>query len=277
MLSLDILTVYLGGSLVLSAGAITVAAGWSGSSRATIGVGMLAEAFIIAVNAVVSAILAGVISVDRPVPQVIAGVLALVVQGAVAFVVLGRMFRLSFIRTLGPFAAHVAASIVVLAVGVGVVRPFLTESFVIPSSNMHPTLEPGDCFMVNKLITPRRWDLVAHWTRDADPQPVCQRLVGLPGEQLRLENGTLFVNGQTVTVPSVVAGRYHAAPTGASADLVRYNDGETITLGPDEYFFIGDNVDRSLDSRLQGPSDRSTLLGVVDLIYWPPARMRILR
>ena len=53
------------------------------------------------------------------------------------------------------------------------------------------------------------------------------------------------------------------------ANEARYKDDETITLGDDEYFFVGDNVEHSNDSRLSGPTRGSSLVGVVDLIYWP--------
>jgi hypothetical protein len=58
---------------------------------------------------------------------------------------------------------------------------------------------------------------------------------------------------------------------------LRYSDGETIQLGGREFFFVGDNVGRSGDSRILGPSDRSALVGVVDLRYWPIGRVAILR
>ncbi|HEX5244232.1 MAG TPA: S26 family signal peptidase [Tepidisphaeraceae bacterium] len=57
----------------------------------------------------------------------------------------------------------------------------------------------------------------------------------------------------------------------------RYQEGQTITLGNDEYFFIGDNADESGDSRLYGPSHRVDVVGVVDLIYWPIGKLRIVR
>ncbi len=49
-----------------------------------------------------------------------------------------------------------------------------------------------------------------------------------------------------------------------------------VTLGPDEYFLLGDNTSVSSDSRSQGPAKRADLIGVVDVIYWPFERMRIL-
>jgi hypothetical protein len=49
------------------------------------------------------------------------------------------------------------------------------------------------------------------------------------------------------------------------------------SLGDDEFFFIGDNVEASKDSRFDGPSHRGAILGVVDALYWPLGRSRIFR
>jgi signal peptidase I len=141
---------------------------------------------------------------------------------------------------------------------------------------MSPTLEPGDRFMVNKLLVPRRWDLVAYQTNDAQSVVSCKRLVGLPGERLRFENGTLYVDDEPVVAPEVVAGQY-SAEIGDAPGLTQYRERETIHLGGDEYFFVGDNVQRSKDSRTDGPTHREKLVGVVDMIYWPLNRITVLR
>jgi len=110
----------------------------------------------------------------------------------------------------------------------------------------------------------------------SQPRIYCKRLIGLPGEQLRFEEGNLYVDNQPVTPPAVLAGRLHASLTDAGPEA-RYRDGETISLAGDEYFFIGDNVEASKDSRFDGPSRRGAILGVVDVLYWPLGRARIFR
>ncbi len=100
--------------------------------------------------------------------------------------------------------------------------------------------------------------------------------MGLPGERLKFEGGDLYVDDRLVSRPSVVEGSF-AAPRRAPASHVLYQEGEVIRLGSDEYFLIGDNIDRSLDSRLQGPTPRSSIVGVADLRYWPLDRFDLLR
>ncbi len=84
------------------------------------------------------------------------------------------------------------------------------------------------------------------------------------------------MNGEKETAPEIVAVRYSASYDGAR-ELSRYRDGQSIKLSNDEYFFIGDNVERSRDSRADGPTKTTELVGVVDLRYWPIGRFAIVR
>jgi signal peptidase I len=99
----------------------------------------------------------------------------------------------------------------------------------------------------------------------------------MPGERLRFNGGGIFVNDQAVPVPAVLAGRCRSRPQGSTSDSWRYRDDETIALGPDEYFLVGDEIEISGDSRIYGPTRAGDLIGVVDLIYWPPRKLSIIR
>jgi hypothetical protein len=78
-------------------------------------------------------------------------------------------------------------------------------------------------------------------------------------------------------MPAVLADRCYATIPELPAAAFRYRDDETITLSSDEYFLLGDHQQTSGDSRLSGPALRTAVVGVVDLIYWPPPRVKILR
>lgn len=202
--------------------------------------------------------------------------LALVaVQFAILLAAIRAAFRLSWGRAFAPLGAHVATSIVAAGLALYVVRPHLVESFVLPTRSMAPTVVPGDRFTVNKLLGPRRWDLIAYRVGGPRPAVYLKRLVALPGERLRFESGTLYINDRPAPdVPAVLVGRLRAS---ADPRYARYAERETIALGPDEYFVIGDDVDRSVDSRVDGPVRGVAIVGVADWIYWPPSHVRIVR
>jgi len=194
-----------------------------------------------------------------------------------AFVVIWRGFGMGVLQSFAPFGIYIAFCIFEFACMVWLVKPWVIEPFVLPTHSMSPTLVPGDRFVVNKLLAPRRLDLVAYRTHGPRPEIFCKRLIGLPGERLRFEGGNLYVNDQQVSVPLVLVGHCHAFPPAIDSTSARYQEGQTITLGNDEYFFIGDNADESGDSRLSGPSHRDDLVGVADLIYWPIGKLHIVR
>jgi signal peptidase I len=197
----------------------------------------------------------------------------------VTFVVFKLAFRLSTGRVWALLGISMGWGVVAIVFAMLVIRPHIAETFFMPTASMSPTIAPQERFVVEKLLHPRRWDIVAfrYTEYDGKPSVYCKRLVGLPGERLRFENGAAYVNDHLVAAPAVVAGRYHASPFPSSMPGARYHDGQTISLGSREYFVVGDNVNISKDSRIFGPIDASSLVGVVDLMYWPLDRIHIFR
>jgi signal peptidase I len=147
------------------------------------------------------------------------------------------------------------------------------EPMLVKGGSMRPTLDPGHRIAVAPLLRPpARGDLVVlrrpqfpgapPW---GSPDPsgrleVVKRVVGLPGERVRLSAGRLEVDGREVPEP------YLAGPPGA---------GELdLQLGPAEYLVLGDHRAASTDGRDFGPVGADALVGRVRFAYWPPRRLR---
>ena len=158
--------------------------------------------------------------------------------------------------------------------------------FVMPSASMEKTLLPGDKFLVQTATwrlgrQPRFGDLVAfHYPVDPRETHI-KRVVGLPGDRLRIEAKRLYRNGAPVTEPYA----FHATayvdsyrdnfpsaphvPLAAQGEEMLRNhvrDGEVV-VPPGEYFVLGDNRDDSLDSRYWGFVKRSEIIGSPTLVY----------
>ncbi len=131
-----------------------------------------------------------------------------------------------------------------------------------PGESMTPAVGPGDHFVAFtrlwNLRSPRRFDLVIY---DVPPGskwaerkiPWMKRLIGLPEEHIRVSGSDLIVNGRKVDAPFLrpAAGRQEFE----------------VTLGPNQFFMLGDNLDHSFDdSRSMGPIDRSLLRGRVAFV-----------
>ena len=144
-----------------------------------------------------------------------------------------------------------------------------------------PSLE-GDRVFVAKFLWPKRWELAVFRVPN-DPNSIyVKRLVGLPGETIHIENGSVFAGGKKLTPPEDIA---NIAFSDAIGDRIAKNGTKDnpAVLGPEEYFILGDNTERSLDSRFWETGapghnpyavPESYLVGVVTTIYWPPNRWR---
>lgn len=166
-------------------------------------------------------------------------------------------------------------------------RPFLADARNIPSASMMPNLLPGDYVFVSALRTPpERGDFVAFHPPGEDEKLFIKRLVGLPGERIDLREETvrtpggkmsilrIRINGKDIPVQFkgsygescgldscfvFTEGEGSAAHEILETPFESRADTESIVLGPNEYFLLGDNRDNSRDSRFIGPIERAEL------------------
>lgn len=114
-------------------------------------------------------------------------------------------------------------------------------SFIrVEGDSMEPTLAQGELGFVYKNAyaknPPERFDVIV-FNLEAGQEHYIKRIIGMPGETVRIDVGSIFINEARLL-----------DPVGTSiADS--YSVGEGVTLGPDEYFVLGDNRETSYDSR----------------------------
>jgi signal peptidase I len=151
-----------------------------------------------------------------------------------------------------------ALGLAVTAAGLAV-RHARLEPMLVKGGSMRPTLRPGQRIAVAPLDRPpRRGDLVV-LRRPRGDLEVVKRVVGLPGERVRLAAGRLEVDGLTVPEPYLAGA--------ASGDL-------DLELGPAQYLVLGDHRAASTDGRDFGPVAADALVGRVRFAYWPPRPLR---
>lgn len=148
-------------------------------------------------------------------------------------------------------------------------RLFVLSLARVKGSSMLPTLRNDDWLFVWRLPYlyrhPRRFDVViCHFPGRRIrklpflPQSFVKRIVGLPGETIEVIEGVLHIDGAPLDEPFL------------STDRTRFfRTRPPITLGPDEYYVLGDNRDASNDSRRVGPLCRRAIRGRVVLRLWP--------
>jgi len=144
---------------------------------------------------------------------------------------------------------------------------------------MSPAISPGDHVMMEGFSflvrRPRRSDIVVFRTEGIVSLPATiyvKRLIGEPGDILRLADGRLYVNDRHIAL-SNSAGEIQYVIMPRSTFLTSSNDNVTVPAG--RFFVLGDNSSNSLDSRYWGFLPAKNILGRIWFCYWPPHRIGI--
>jgi len=181
---------------------------------------------------------------------------------------------------------------------------FIFQNFVIPSSSMASTLQVGDHIVVERqTFAPRsqwasflpyrevhRGDIIVFYKPIAETNgqhmTLVKRVIGVPGDRIHLRHGIVYLNGVAQHEP------YAATPTFSSynpyvddfpsispadlpgvtaawaVSLPEHLLGDDLVVPPGHYFAMGDNRDRSLDSRFWGFVPRENIIGRPLFVYW---------
>ncbi len=172
----------------------------------------------------------------------------------------------------GPWALFMMLVVAVDLV-FGFVRPFVVEPMSVPSASMTPTLEPGDRVLTNKLVydfaDPDKGDLVVFESVDErKDEEIVKRVVGLPGEEISVQEGVLLVNGEPPPEPYLLATQ--ESPTNETPGVDSFGP---MIVPQNHVFVMGDNRTNSYDSRFFGPVPEENLVGEVSTRFWPPGRL----
>jgi signal peptidase I len=183
--------------------------------------------------------------------------------------------------------------IVAVALGLALgIQAFLVKPFRIPSESMVPTLEVGQRVLVDRVGyrfgDPDRGDIVVFKPPAGADSDACgverpsdqpcsgetpersdtnfiKRVVGLPGDRLKVIEGRVYIDGKRQSEPF--------ARLDAECDTC--NLPRAITIPDGHYFMMGDNRGASEDSRVWGPVPKKWIIGQALATYWPPRRIGI--
>lgn len=137
-----------------------------------------------------------------------------------------------------------------------------TGRFRIEGTSMLPTLHDGQYVIVTKISylfsKPQRGDIIVFIPPTDRHRDFIKRVIGLPGDHIEIKNGLVFVNGIQLNEP------YINGPG-------LYSDERT--LGPNEYYVLGDNRQNSSDSHTWGVLPAQNIIGKAWISYWPLDRI----
>lgn len=182
----------------------------------------------------------------------------------------------------------------------------LVQAFIVPTPSMDTTVMPGDHMLVDKLAYAPAGSISRIFLPYADPkrgeiivfrypvdirQNYVKRVIGVPGDRIKITDKMVSVNGKVLTEPYVQHSRpemesyrdefptdpsrvpFSYMPDGQTMlrrvqEMMKHVENGELVVPPDRYFAMGDNRDNSLDSRYWGFVPRENIIGKPAIIFW---------
>jgi signal peptidase I len=147
---------------------------------------------------------------------------------------------------------------------------FIYQPVKVEGTSMMPTLTDQERIFINKFTY--RWglgniehgDTVVFWYPQDTSKSYIKRVIGVPGDRVRVEGGQVYVNGAALNETYVPP---------ENRDFSSWHDGEEQTVPMGRYFVLGDHRNQSSDSRMWGYVPRENIYGKAVFVYWPLAKI----
>jgi signal peptidase I len=153
---------------------------------------------------------------------------------------------------------------------------FIYQPVKVEGTSMMPTLTDQERIFINKFTYKfgfggiERGDTVVFWYPDDRTKSYIKRVIGLPGDRVRIESGQVYVNDR-ILIEDYVPQDYRD-----SASWPRTTPGQPVhdqVVPAREYFVLGDHRSSSSDSRSWGYVPRENIYGKAVFVYWPLDKM----
>ena len=164
------------------------------------------------------------------------------------------------------------AKIVLISLAIIVpIRYFVMQPFFVRGASMEPTFRGGDYLIINeigyRISEPKRGDVIVFRPPQNDAQFYIKRVIGLPGEVVRIKDGNIWV-GKDRNSLELLDEDYINVDTRGEIEVV---------LSMDDYFVLGDNRNASSDSRSWGSLPRENIKGKAWIRAWPFENFEIVK
>src|SRR5580693_8713303 len=138
---------------------------------------------------------------------------------------------------------------------------FFYQPVKVEGTSMTPLISDQERIFINKFVYRlepiERGDVVVFWYPLDHSKSFIKRVVGLPGDEVEIRRGHVYINGRTLEEPYVPAQYVDTAAYGP------------VQVPHDEYFVMGDHRISSNDSRIFGPVPEGFIYGKAVFAYWP--------
>ncbi|MBI4036714.1 signal peptidase I [Candidatus Daviesbacteria bacterium] len=158
-------------------------------------------------------------------------------------------------------------TVVVFGAILALIHLFLVQPHKVSGSSMVPTFHNADYILTDKISyrtgEVKRGDIVVFKNPRNELEEFIKRVVGLPGETIKVADGTIYINGRPLPEPYLPQGTIIYPGSFLT-------EGVPVKISPNHYFVMGDNRNHSSDSREWGEISKEEIIGKAFFRYWPP-------
>jgi len=177
----------------------------------------------------------------------------------------------SILGAIAMFFLELIKIAVLAGITIGLVRYFIFKPFYVEGQSMDPTFHEKEYLIIDEITyrfnEPKRGEVIVFRAPTVEKDYYLKRVIGLPGERVKVEDDKVIVYNNDNSTGVLLEEIYlENVPTPGQT---------TITLGPDEYFVMGDNRKASFDSRRFGPIKKADIIGRAWLRGWPVDRITL--
>ncbi|MEN8223288.1 MAG: signal peptidase I [Acidobacteriota bacterium] len=148
---------------------------------------------------------------------------------------------------------------------------YLFSPYKVIGNSMSPVLKSGEKVIISTLLPARkidRFDIVVIKPPGMNGKKLIKRVIGLPGELIQIKSGDVLINDSKIAEPFLLE----------KGDVMfRSINMKPENIPSDSYFFLGDNREKSTDSRNFGSLNRKKIIGRIILRYWPFTKLGFIK
>lgn len=164
--------------------------------------------------------------------------------------------------SVASFVLEIFKTIIISLAIILPIRYFIIQPFMVEGASMQPNFHNKDYLIVNEIsyrfTEPERGEVIVLKNPDNPKQFFIKRIVALPGETIKIENGNVYIKKVGADNFAQINETNYLPE-----DLKTFGSADPIQLKSDQYFVMGDNRGNSRDSRVFGPLKRNLIIGKV--------------
>jgi len=191
---------------------------------------------------------------------ILSEILSLIISFFIFYYLL-KKYQAGWQKALGIYICLSIINVIIAVIIVVVIRSLVMQPFSVSGDAMVPSFNNHDYLFVNMMNKDFKQGDVVVFRYPTDPSKFfLKRIIGLPGDNIEIKDAKVFVNNKPFDEPYLSSG----------TETNQANNGfNSLTLKNGQYFLLGDNRDKSLDSRIFGPVDASLIVGKIWFELYP--------